>query len=573
MKKQKFLYEYDVKNRKEIWDAVLKDKAFRIKYFEQDLYAFSLYHFWHNFKTWVKDFHRDIYKLCVSKKNWLIIWFRGSWKTSIVALIYIVWCIAYNIEKFILFMAYDVESASDKVMNISNFLKVSKSFVNDYWLLFDDWETLTRDKKIKTSSKPKKMSKFVTTNGIKVESVSLKTMKRWKQLLNDKWEIIRPSLLIADDIDVEWSVENPDIIEKMTMKIESWVMNSIRWRVIFLWNIILNDWIIQRLEKIYWDFWNTMNISLINDWNIIWEEKYKWTKKEADRVNKDKFNWDLVVESIEELAIKLDVFKADYLNIPMWWVWEKVFSYELVNAQEVIEPVKTEYIEIWWDMFELDIFQEHNFNRYIYLSCWLDVAWVWWQIVDYHWNKVEQDEKLMTNDYTDITFLTPDWKLFARVRSKKLWEFNTFKLLKLLTDKYKILYLKNCLVIERNHHWEVLIWNINRSRRDIAKFIYRKLTDNQWRLMYTSKLWYWTDQKSKMDLKDSLRDAMSVVWLQLTKTVKKEFSAWVRQKQGSKFIFTNDKALAKHDDSVISYWLAVMWLVLQWYIDLYPEDI
>ena len=88
----KLLFEYDLKKRKEIWKAINEDKAFRLKYFEFDLYAFAIYYFWQNFRTWIKDFHKQIYKMLDDKnKNAIIIGFRESWKTAIVAFIYGIW--------------------------------------------------------------------------------------------------------------------------------------------------------------------------------------------------------------------------------------------------------------------------------------------------------------------------------------------------------------------------------------------------------------------------------------------------------------------------------------------------
>ena len=117
----KLLFEYDLKKRKEIWKAINEDKAFRLKYFEYDFYAFAIYYFGHNFITWIKDFHKAIYWILTKNTNAIIIGFRESWKTAIVALFYVVWIISYRKQKFILFMAYDLDSATDKVLNISTF--------------------------------------------------------------------------------------------------------------------------------------------------------------------------------------------------------------------------------------------------------------------------------------------------------------------------------------------------------------------------------------------------------------------------------------------------------------------
>ena len=352
---QKLLFEHTPERRKEINTRIKRTRTYRLEYFKFDFYAFALYYFWNNFKTWIKDFHKEIYKFCVSDKNSLIIWFRESWKTSIVALIYIIYCIATEREKFILFMAYDLESAKDKVLNVSNSLRVNRKLKDDYLLLFDDWKAGNQKEKL---NEQKTMSKFVSTNWIRVEAVSLKNMKRWKLFLNEEWEILRPSLLIADDLDIEESVKNVEIIDQNEKKLNSGVLKSIRWKAIFLGNIITDDWVIQRLEKTYKDYWNTKRIALIEDWNIVWEERYVWKQEEAERINNDKYNGDEIVQSIEILSIDEWTFNSDFLNKPNLDIGDPIFKKEKLDLVLALEPVKTFRVSIDWEIAIIDIFSE-----------------------------------------------------------------------------------------------------------------------------------------------------------------------------------------------------------------------
>gem|GEM_PF-3130759 len=122
------LYERKPQQQKQILQACIKRPEIRKKYFATDFYAFALYYFLQNFKTGITDFHREIFKMCVSEKNSLVIGFRGCGKTAIVGVMYIIWCIAYKKEEFILFLAYDMESAKDKVLNVANFLRANERF-------------------------------------------------------------------------------------------------------------------------------------------------------------------------------------------------------------------------------------------------------------------------------------------------------------------------------------------------------------------------------------------------------------------------------------------------------------
>lgn len=566
-------YQRSKKDRWLIWNQLKEDQSFRILYLWKDFYAFALYYFWHNFITWVKDFHKIIYQFCVEPKNALIIWFRESWKTAIVALIFVIWCIAYKKEKFILFWAYDLENAVDKVMNIINFLKQNKKFKNDYWLLYDDWSSRKRD--VNKWLQPKTMSKFVSTSWVKVQAVSLKNMKRWKQLIDEEWNILRPSLFIWDDIDVDESVKNVNVVIENYKKFSSTILRSIRWRAIVLWNIIAEDWVNIRIrDKLCKDknLWNYLEISIYDEeWNIIWPERYVQTLEEAIKINKEKYKWEKVVTSLEELMLDMDSFRSDFLNQPKLVIWEPVFNLEKIESLEVLEPTQTFQISIDWEDFELEIFDKnYSKDKYYYLNAWIDTAWDWWIISDSEWNDYKQ-EKEKDNDHTDMTFLNEEWKLFARVSSNKLWYDKTYILLCKLTDEFWFLYNKNSLVIERNLYWINLIKKLRKHRPDIAKNIYRKLTDSSWRLLYVSELWWWTDNASKEKFKTDLNKAINKWFYQVTEYTKRELRAWSKEEKWWRIIYTNNTIIARHDDSVISWWLAFQWFI-QFKTNLFEDE-
>jgi len=562
---QKFIYEYPIEKQDYIFERVydVGNISFRITYFKQDIYLFAIYYFWHNFITWIKDFHKQIYKIVSWDKNALIIWFRESWKTAIVALIYVVYCIAYKIESFILFWCYDLENAVDKVTNIINFLKWNKNLKNDFWLLFDDWEARKRD--VNRVIQPKTVSKFVSTNWIKVQAVSIKTMKRWKQLVDEEWNILRPSLFIWDDIDVDESVKNINIIIENFKKFSSTILKSLRWRALILWNIIAEDWVNIRIRDVYCkntNLWDYLEVSIYDEnWKIIWPERYVEIQKEAKKINNEKYDWEKIVTSIEELKIDMDSFRSDYLNKPKIVVWDPVFNLEKIEQLEVLDPEFIYEIEIEWEIFELEIYDKnYSKDKYYYLHAWVDTAWDWWIIVDDEWNEYQsQIEK--DNDHTDMTFLDKKWKLFARITSNKLWYDKAYILLCKLTDEFWFLYEKNSLVIERNLYWINLIKKIRKNRPDIAKNIFRKLTDSKWKMLYVSELGWWTDIVSKEQLKDDLSRAINLLKIQITKYMKRELRGWCKEEKWDRIIYTNNKIIAPHDDSVISKWLALQWFL------------
>ena len=533
----KLLFEYNLKKRKEIWKAINEDKAFRLKYFEYDFYAFAIYYFGHNFITWIKDFHKAIYWILTKNTNAIIIGFRESWKTAIVALFYVVWIISYRKQKFILFMAYDLDSATDKVLNISNFLKSNKKFKSDFWLLFDDW----RNKKKDEFNAQKRMSKFISTTWVKVEAVSLKNMKRWKQLLNEEWEVIRPDLLIADDIDTDDSISNIRIIDETEAKILSWVLKSLRGKAIFLWNIIAEDWIIQRLEKTFKDHWYTMRIALIENWNIIWPERYVWNEEEAKKINKEKYWWEKIVQSIEELSIDEQSFNSDFLNIPKIIIWDSVFNINKLREINIVKPYFVYDIRIEDRDIQLEIFyKDFQKDFYDYLYAWIDTGWGWgWE-----------------SDSTDLCFLDKDWKLYAKVNSNILTYKHTQKLLSILCSEYWFAFFKNSLCIERNHLWVALIEEI--KEKDIALFkdLYISKTLDKKITKYTNSVGWITTQTSKEKLKEDLNEAINLWKIELSQEEFIEFKSWIKEEIWEKIIYCPDSINSKHDDRIIWRWLA-----------------
>lgn len=534
------LFERKKEEREKIWKQIKEDKDFRYIYLKKDFYAFAIYYFWHNFKTWIKDFHKNIYKFLESKNNWLIIWFRESWKTAIVALIYIIWCITYKKETFILFMAYDLSSAIDKVMNIIIFLKTNELFKFDYWNLFEDSEEKTKQNKDRMP-KQKKVSKFISTTWVKVEAVSLKNMKRWKQFLNEDWEIIRPSLLVADDIDIEESVKNIRIIEENETKINSWVLKSLRWRAIFLWNIITSDWVIQRLENTYKNYWYTQRISLIENWEITWKERYVWKQAEADKINNEKYNWDKVVQSIETLSIDKETFNSDFLNIPKVIIWDPVFDFSEVEKCEVLQPLELYKIKIEDRECTLEIYKNwFSKNYFDYLYCWVDVWWwAWWD-----------------SDSSVLTFLDEFWELYWKIRSNIINYDHIAQILKILNNEYWFQFFKNSLGIEKNFLWTACLDTIKKIAPELYKKCYIPQNQAKKKTEYTNDIWWITSQSTKEKLKEDLRKAIIFKKPKFTENEKKEFKFWVKSEVNWKIVYEPDWINCKHDDDVISRWIA-----------------
>jgi len=81
------------------------------------------------------------------------------------------------------------------------------------------------------------MSSFESTNGVKIEAKSLGRTIRGANTTTKDGKSTRPTLVILDDIDVEKSVRNIDIIDSNEQKLIGETMGAldpVRRRIIFL---------------------------------------------------------------------------------------------------------------------------------------------------------------------------------------------------------------------------------------------------------------------------------------------------------------------------------------------------
>lgn len=540
---QIFSYEKTPEQRKKIKEIILQDKELRLAYFPHDFFAFMMYYFWEKMFTGVKDFHKQIAKICVGDCNAGIIWFRECGKTAIVALFYIIYCIATRREKFIIFLAYDLDSATDKVSNIITVLKTNQKLKEDYWLLFDDWQS--KKDNLEKWVQQKTMSKFVSTTGVKVQGVSLKNMKRGKQFVDEDGNILRPSLLIGDDIDIEESVKNERIIEENWQKINRAVLKSLRWRAIFLGNAIGEDGIMPRIKEILCainpNVWSFLEIPLLDqDNNIVWQERYVWKLEEAKKINEEKYGGQKIVVSIEELRVDEASFLSDYMNIPSISVGNPIFNGDKIQESETVTPVFSFQIPIEEKIFTLDVFYK-DFRRdfYDYLFCWVDTAG--WEGGD--------------SDHTDMTFLDKNGKLYARVTSNELNYKKAKMLLDILHLQYGFTFFDFGLCIERNYLWVALIEELKTS--PLLSKCYVDTSEGKRKERRSANIGWNTTNTSKEIMKEDLNTAINIWKLQFDSYTKKEFIAWSMERQGERIVYTNNKRIAPHDDSVISYWLAL----------------
>lgn len=132
---------------------------------------------------------------------------RGHAKSTIVSLVYVLWCALYLKERLILIASNTTEQAAALLKDIKHQLKENP-------LLISDFPEIFRGKK----PKPWRDNKIQLPNGVMIRAYGAGQSPRG--IKNDKY---RPGLIIADDLEDEEKVES----EEQREKLRSWFSGTL----------------------------------------------------------------------------------------------------------------------------------------------------------------------------------------------------------------------------------------------------------------------------------------------------------------------------------------------------------
>ena len=344
---------------------LVTDKETRVHYLEHDFLLFYEYHFEYS----LEEFQVKWAESLQSHQNTMIVSFRDANKTTLTKA-YILWCICYCKEPYIIIQSYNSADSAQWVRSVASML-FKPSILEDYGELFPVWLK-------KSDIKKSWGNDFETRNGVKIVSKSLGENVRWANsfdLQSDK--VSRPTLLVLDDIDVEASIKNKDVINKNENKIINetiGAMDSWRRKIIFLWNVIEEDWVVPRFEKRYsWkSSWNVFRQPLFEDWKNIWSERFTEKVIQDLRDMGETFfqqNYLLIPFSNSSTIIKRDDILF-YKELPscVYYFWVDPAFSEKTNTDEMaltiiwVDKDDNVYIinSIWYKWHQKD---EDNFTK------------------------------------------------------------------------------------------------------------------------------------------------------------------------------------------------------------------
>lgn len=512
----KEIYEVDNLKRKKIIAMLEKDKAFRIAYFKDRIYSFGLYYFPQFFTVKSSIYHKQVCKDLISENNLFLVAFREFWK-SLRILVFLIHGIVYKRFNFCLFFSYEIKLSSSRLFDLIVQLKTNQRIKNDFGEMFPDNTTKEDDWLQKKS-----VSEFITSNWIKFKAMSIWMTARWLLYSNKSWSF-RPDLIIWDDLDVLESVRNPELVNKNIEFIENEVFGWIdsQAKVIFLWNIITNIWIVPYFEnKIKNNNKRTLQkIPIIKDWSLIWD-RYVMTDKEMIEY---KEQWIKKISIESKKQEQGESFWPNYLLIPSIKLWNPVFNIEIVrNLINIEYKIDTRYKEL------------RLYKPPCECVYWIDTAWWWWwdystiTIRDYNYNLI--------------------WSLQAQLQPDELW--------KAVEYIFKLWY-KWKLIVENNSIW---LATINYLKESICKsYLYYEKDIDKITQKPKMKYWFNTNTKTKALIIQKMEELIRT-------NILKEFDE--REKQEIETYYYDESwsmnALSNyHDDLIMSDALAIFW-IQQW---------
>ncbi len=182
---------------------------------EKSVQAFAELYFPHYLSKKSGSFHKELYGLLeqVSRKrgqNVAVAAPRDSAKSSIVSLIYVIWCICYKKENYIVVLSDTSRQAIGILANVKSELEGNK------YLLEDFPEACKTDKDLAPFIW--KQDQIITRNNIMISALGAEQKIRGRR--NKEF---RPSLIILDDIENDANVQSQERREKLY----GWFTNAV----------------------------------------------------------------------------------------------------------------------------------------------------------------------------------------------------------------------------------------------------------------------------------------------------------------------------------------------------------
>ena len=215
---------------------ILTDKVARLRLAESSLPYFAFIYLSHYLKNKIPEFHFDIYKdLQDDNIGFLeIIAFRGSAKSTIISLIYALWCAVFSKRNFIILCSDTHAQAKQIITNLIYELEHNEQLIKDFGSFKDPKEDWT------------------ATNIFLKTGVRIMSRSRGQKIRGLRSMQYRPDLIILDDIENIEAVR----IKEQRDKTEEWFASDVipsldpeRGKLVVAGNMLHKDSLLSRLKE------------------------------------------------------------------------------------------------------------------------------------------------------------------------------------------------------------------------------------------------------------------------------------------------------------------------------------
>lgn len=186
------------------YDSVYEEDPTKfIQVARDDIRLFAFRYFQHYLKYPPSDFHHwlfDSFTTETGRKKgckWAIAAPRGNSKSTLITLIFPLWCIAYKKKNFIIIISDTAGQAGDFLREIKSEIKGNKRLREDF-------------PEIKGSTDVWRLDEIVTSNGVRVVALGSQN-----KILGRRHGASRPDLIIGDDLENQDNVISPLMRERM----------------------------------------------------------------------------------------------------------------------------------------------------------------------------------------------------------------------------------------------------------------------------------------------------------------------------------------------------------------------
>ncbi len=300
---------------------------------EQDFKYFFAYYLTEYIKYGFAPFHYEIFDALkelnkggsqLSLRELALIAFRESAKTSL-AKAYILWSVLFKKYQYIIVDSYEKSNSETILFDVIVQLQTNKKILHDFGQVYN----VRKEGGEFKETTQKRISNFVTNNGIRVEASSTQESLRGRLHKSN-----RIGLILADDFENNKTKDS----EKVTTKVIEHFQEALagmdpNGAVIYLGNYITDkgsvQWIMNRGKTD--DKIKVFNIPLLENGDrqgsILWPSKYCHSKEEAKETGK---------VSIDELEQKLGIqtFQIEMLNNP-YAAGNQLFQREWFQTREL----------------------------------------------------------------------------------------------------------------------------------------------------------------------------------------------------------------------------------------------